>query len=204
MSQSHNQPIVRPQRVPATNQASTSNPYVVPRGDKCYHCGQTGHHFNQCRRNRPVNLTTHEEYAEGVEDYPKEEEYMNEVNPEEITYEDEGVSLVIRRFMYAPKKEEDIHRHDIFKTRCTFSQRVCDLIIDSGSSENIVSKAMVSKLQLPTQPHPSPYRIGWIKDVSKTKVTEQCRIPFSIDKCKDEVLCDVVDMDACHMLLGRP
>ena len=106
--------------------------------------------------------------------------------------------------MYTPKKEEDLQRHNIFKTRCTVSQRVCDLIIDSGSSENIVSKTMVDKLKLSTQPHPSPYRIGWIKDVGETKVTEQCRIPFSIGKYKDEVLCDVVDMDACHMLLGRP
>lgn len=37
MNQSHNQPVARPHRVPATNQASTSNPYVIPKGDKCYH-----------------------------------------------------------------------------------------------------------------------------------------------------------------------
>lgn len=106
--------------------------------------------------------------------------------------------------MFTPKMEEDIQRHNIFKTRCTVSQWVCDLIVDSGSSENIVSKTMMDKLQLPTQPHSYPYRIGWIKDVGETKVTEQCRIPFSIGKYKDEVLFDVVDMDACHMLLGRP
>ena len=157
MSQSHSQPVVRPQRVPATNQASTSNPYIVLRGDKCYRCGQIGYHSNQCQQNRPINFTTHEEYAEGVEDYLKEEEYINGVNLKEITYEDEGVSLVIRRLIYAPKKEEDTQRHNIFKTKCTISQRVCDLIIKSGSSENIISKTIVSKVQLPTQPHPSPY-----------------------------------------------
>ena len=35
-------------------------------------------------------------------------------------------------------------------------------------------------------------------------MTEQCRVPFFIGKYKDEVMCDVVDMDACHMLFGRP
>ncbi|KAL5548134.1 hypothetical protein UlMin_003365 [Ulmus minor] len=115
------------------------------------------------------------------------------------------VAIVADRLVTTPtNKEKDLQRHNIFKTRCTVSQRVCDLIIDSGSSENIVSKTMVDKLKLSTQLHPSPYRIGCIKDVGETKVTEQCRIPFSIGKYKDEVLCDVVDMDACHMLLGRP
>ena len=63
---------------------------------------------------------------------------------------------------------------------------------------------MVDKLQLPTQPHLSSYHIGWIKDVGETKATEQCRVPFSIGKYKDEVMCDIVDIDACHMLFGRP
>ena len=36
-------------------------------------------------------------------------------------------------------------------------------------------------------------------------VTEICRIPISIGKIyKDEVVCDVIDMDASHVLLGRP
>ncbi|KAH9735703.1 hypothetical protein KPL71_017836 [Citrus sinensis] len=106
--------------------------------------------------------------------------------------------------MYTPKKDGSIQQHNIFKTRCTVNQRVCDLIIDSGSSKNIVSKTMMDKLQLPTQSHPFPYCIGWIKNVSKTKVTKQCHVPFSIGKYKDEVMRDVVDMDACHMLFGRP
>jgi len=37
------------------------------------------------------------------------------------------------------------------------------------------------------------------------KVTEICRVPISIGKIyKDEVVCDVIDMDASHVLLGRP
>lgn len=84
--------------------------------------------------------------------------------------------------MYTPRKKEDIQRHNIFKTQWMVNPQVCDLIINSASSKNIVSKTMVDQLQLSTQPHPSLYCIRWIKDVSEMKVTEQCRIHFSIGK----------------------
>ena len=79
------------------------------------------------------------------------------------------------------------------------------MIIDSGSCGNISSKALVKHLQLPTEPYPSPYEIGWIKQGPSIKVSGICRVPISIGKsCKNDVVCDVVDMDACHILLGRP
>ena len=35
-------------------------------------------------------------------------------------------------------------------------------------------------------------------------VFHRCRIKFSIGKFEDEVYFDVLPMDACHLLLGRP
>lgn len=82
---------------------------------------------------------------------------------------------------------------------------MCNVIIDSGSSENIVSKSLVRALQLKTESHPSPYRIGCIKKGAETRVSEVCRVPFFIGKYySDEVTCDVVDINVCHVLLGRP
>ncbi|KAK9200299.1 hypothetical protein WN944_015496 [Citrus x changshan-huyou] len=141
---SQNQPARRLKNEPV-NKSKSTNPYAVLRGNKCYRCGQTGHYSNQCRQSKLVNLVTHDDDIE-EEEYPKDDEYEKEDALKEFTYEDEGVSLVIRRLMYTPKKDESIQQHNIFKTRCTVNQRVCDLIIDSESSENIVSKTMVDKL----------------------------------------------------------
>ncbi|GJU44607.1 hypothetical protein Tco_1201873 [Tanacetum coccineum] len=56
-----------------------------------------------------------------------------------------------------------------------------------------------------TEPHPSPYQIGRIKKGSVLKVTEICKVPLAIGKHYNElVTCDVVDMEACHVLLERP
>jgi hypothetical protein len=35
-------------------------------------------------------------------------------------------------------------------------------------------------------------------------VSQQCKVEFKIRGYKDEILCDVIPMDFCHILLGRP
>ena len=55
-----------------------------------------------------------------------------------------------------PKKSDDSQRHKIFWTQCTIRNIVCNVIIDSGNSENVVSKALVKALNLKTDKHPSP------------------------------------------------
>ena len=67
-----------------------------------------------------------------------------------------------------------------------------------------MSSDLVKKLCLTTRPHPHPYHIQWLNDSGKAKVTQTCRVPFSIGAYADSVDCDVVPMQACSLLLGRP
>nr|GEV30348.1 Gag-Pol polyprotein, putative [Tanacetum cinerariifolium] len=64
---------------------------------------------------------------------------------------------------------------------------------------------MVKKLQLKTKDHPHPYHLTWFDKKKEFKVSKRCLVKFSIgEKYKDEVVCDVVPIDACHLLLCRP
>ncbi|KAL5820928.1 hypothetical protein ACOSQ3_022810 [Xanthoceras sorbifolium] len=47
-------------------------------------------------------------------------------------------------------------------------------------------------------------KLQWLNDSGEVRVNKQVLVSFSIGKYKDEVVCDVVPMNAGHILLGRP
>ncbi|GJR89055.1 putative ty3-gypsy-like retroelement pol polyprotein [Tanacetum coccineum] len=100
--------------------------------------------------------------------------------------------------------EDDLERKRMKSKTLILCCHVVNVIIDGGSSKNIISRDIVSRLKLAPWKHPTPYKIGWIKAVGEVRVTEQCEVPISMGKYKDTVLFDIVDMDVCHILLGRP
>ncbi|KAD2113026.1 hypothetical protein E3N88_41812 [Mikania micrantha] len=53
--------------------------------------------------------------------------------------------------------------------------------------------------------HPTPYTIQWLNQGKGILVSHRALITFSIGrKYEDQVWCDIIPMDACHILLGRP
>ncbi|XP_060182306.1 uncharacterized protein LOC132611970 [Lycium barbarum] len=106
--------------------------------------------------------------------------------------------------MGAMNREELDQRENLFYNRCKIMHKVCSLIIDGGSCTNVVSTTLVDHIKFPTRKHPSPYKLQWFNDCGEVRVTKRVVVKFSIGKYQDEVLCDVVPMQACHMLLGRP
>jgi len=100
-------------------------------------------------------------------------------------------------------KDLESQRENIFHSRCLINNQLCSLIIDSGSCVNVASIRVVDKLGLKTIHHAKPYKLSFSEE-GKIKVDKQVLINFSIENYKDEVLCDLVPMEATHILLGRP
>ena len=71
---------------------------------------------------------------------------------------------MMRKVLLKPEEEfkRPVQRNRLFKTNCKTKDRVCKVIIDSGSTDNLVSMDMVEKLELETTVHPDPYKVSWL------------------------------------------
>ncbi|GKA13150.1 putative nucleotidyltransferase, ribonuclease H [Tanacetum coccineum] len=62
----------------------------------------------------------------------------------------------------------------------------------------------VQKLGLKTENHPKPYKLRWLKKGGEVTVSKRVHVLFFVGNTyKDNVWCDVVPMDACHLLLDE-
>ncbi|RDX74850.1 hypothetical protein CR513_45351, partial [Mucuna pruriens] len=104
-----------------------------------------------------------------------------------------------------PKENGDMEqREHNFHTRCHTNDKVCNIIIEGGSCINVASTILVEKINLQTAKHTRSYSLQWLSNIEEVKVDKQVSVPFAIENYKDEVLCDVVLLEARHILLGRP
>jgi hypothetical protein len=157
----------------------------------CFTCGKNGHGSFECPEKKKEIGETHITEAQ-----------RRDV---EAKYAEGGRSLVMRKVLLTPEKEmENIaQRNSLFRTACKTKDRVCKVIVDIGSTDNLVSTEMVEKLELETTDHPSPYKVSWLQRGHWVNVTKQCLVDIKIGGYNDKILCDVIPMDVCHLLLGR-
>jgi hypothetical protein len=158
----------------------------------CFTCGKNGHKSYECpEKKKDIG-----------------EAHITKAQRQDVEEEDaEGRrSLAMHKVLLTPKKEVEssVQRTRLFRTSCKTKDRVCKVIVDSGSTDNLVSTEMVEKLELETTDHPSPYRVLWLQKGHQVTVTKQCLVEFKICGYNDKILCDFIPMDVCHLLLGRP
>ncbi|XP_026435080.1 uncharacterized protein LOC113332781 [Papaver somniferum] len=165
-------------------------------------CDDRRHYSSDCRRYNGFigDNQVHTELKD-VEVFDDEEGEEDENIELHETYGEHFVGMIRPLMLTEPCYSQ---RHNIFKTKCFIGGKVCDMIIDSGSVDNYIAFVVVEKMGLPTTPHPTPYSVGWVNSSSTQRITHRCVIKFSFVGYEESVLCDVIDMTATHLLLGRP
>ena len=123
-----------------------------------------------------------------------------------VKYSVEEEKLVVRRAldMHAKVDASKSQRDNIFHTRYHVQNKVRILITNGASFTNIANTKLIEKLNLHTTKHPILYKLHCFNDNCEMKMNKQVLVAFSIGKYHDKVLCDVVLMQASHLLPGRP
>jgi hypothetical protein len=68
----------------------------------------------------------------------------------------------------------------------------------------LVSTKIMEKMNSKSIPNHNLYRVSWLKKGQEVIVIEKCLLSFHIGSFNKQFLCDVIEMDACHVLLERP
>nr|KYP60414.1 hypothetical protein KK1_022819 [Cajanus cajan] len=173
---------------------------------KCFKCLGRGHIASQCPTKKTMVLKAQDHYSILDESTSSSSSSEDEaIDSEEEILPCEGNLLLVRRILSNESSEIDqSQKENVFHTRCKVLENTCSLIVDNGSSSNCCSTRLVDKLALTTKPHPKPYKMQWTNEERGIVINQQASIPISIGKYKEEVLCDIVPLEAPHVLLGRP
>ena len=125
---------------------------------RCFNCSQVGHQASRCPEKgtsqhgseRRVNLT-------------HEEDTQSSHEERGVAYLEQGESLMFNRTLLKnPQVKEPPQRKTLFKTTCKVKGKVCKVIIDFDSTDNLASISMVENLGLKNMPHPNPYKVSWL------------------------------------------
>ena len=87
-----------------------------------------------------------------------------------------------------------------FCTKCNYEDKGCDVIINSETTKNLVLEETVKNFKIKREKYPHLYQISQLQDELKVMVSKQCLVKFKIGSYHDEVLCDIMHMDVCHLL----
>lgn len=120
---------------------------------KFYHYQQLGHPAYRC----PEKGST----SKGERKVAYVHDDTSSVKSPDIQLDlESGENFMVKRILIREAvKEEPKQRKSLFKVMCKIMGKVCKVIIDSWSNDNIISEESITKLKIPKIPHSTPYQV---------------------------------------------
>ncbi|GKD04435.1 reverse transcriptase domain-containing protein [Tanacetum coccineum] len=172
-------PPTTPKATTPTTSAAGNTRECVNNASRCYKCSEVGNYARNCPNLKTLAFVPDD--ADSIYDTDAVVE-LDEPG-DELVFLDCGEALVIQRVL---------------------NMAVSKSVDDNSWLRNDIFEA-IEKLGMKTEDHPEPYELTWLKKGNTLNVSKRCLVQFSIDKnYKDEVWCEIIPMDAVHILLGRP
>ncbi|XP_028548847.1 uncharacterized protein LOC114579175 [Dendrobium catenatum] len=118
------------------------NPYGRPNTLKCFRCFQPEHKSNECPSRQQIQLMDGEHpltEGDSAAGEPDSEDGFEDVHGDS----DDPVVCVIQKLLLAPRGPTHSQRNALFKMHCTIQGKVCEVLVDSGCTENVISRTVV-------------------------------------------------------------
>ena len=103
----------------------------------------------------PLAIHNNEELELEDEIYELDEMMIND-------YEDFSQNISVMRKLCIQTSQEHSLRTAIFFTYIKIGNDFYKVIIDSGSSVNVISEKALKQIGIPHEKHPSPYEVSWV------------------------------------------
>ena len=114
-----------------------------------------------------------------------------------------GTHLNVIVCLHATSREDDWRKSSVSQTYFTHECKNYKVMIDGDSCVNIISTIAIEKIGFKAKSHPQPYNVTWVDKNFHSNT--QCRfMPIKFLSYHARIWCDVLPMDAAHILLGRP
>ncbi|XP_074298776.1 uncharacterized protein LOC141629708 [Silene latifolia] len=178
---------------------------------RCLKCHGYRHIANECPQKRALTIQELVDFVpnfvlpepESKSDLQVEESGDEVIHVIEPYSDGEKEVLVLQSLHTEAAHVEEEQRERLFHSYCKVNNQICTLIVDSGSCTNVVSRDLVDNLKLPTKNHLKPYKLHWLDRNNGILVKKQALVSLQLGPYEDKVLCDVISMNACHILQGR-
>ena len=141
----------------------------------CHKCHHKGHIASRCPQ-RALVLDVEQSSLEDEEgQIVNPLDYSGDCDDVHEDCDDEACVGVVRFVLSTTVDNDHWKRTSIFHTVIQSGDKKCKLVIDGGSSMNVVSKDVVKLLNLKVESHPNPFRVAWVNDHTLS-VAQKCLV----------------------------